>query len=250
MLVSELGSRGIFDLDDGRPGPGMHFNWSLLLVILAVTMFMEFLVVWWVYQPPRKGYTILAIGATLIICAVFAYASNRKLKSLLIQVSGGKSCDFGNAQSIPKIVITIIVSSIGFTGISYLFEVYGGIPLFFSIPEISFGVMMLLAKNLVSHSVIGEVLVVRSSFTELYIPLTDIKAIRGKRTMKDRLPMKPGAMSATASLFEDDIHIILKRPARMKFFRFTLMKVKDIYIDMERPKEFFMCVKEHKANSN
>lgn len=217
-------------------------NWNLLTMIIGITLILEVIVVLINFPPERKGYTILALSIAVAVIGYLGVRAHNNQRKVLLYLQGIEPLKFRHAGSYLNLVLTILISGSIFIGISYLISEYMDIPLYFSIPEIAFGVMLTVTKNVTAHEILGKTLLIRVSFIELYIPLSNIESVKADF---DRLPDLPKDLKlprryrAVSSYFGYRVLITLKNPQKAFVMGFPPVKTtKKILFDVDEPERF------------
>ncbi len=217
-------------------------NWNLLTMIIGITLILEVIVVLINFPPERKGYTILALSIAVAVIGYLGVRAHNNQRKVLLYLQGIEPLKFRHAGSYLNLVLTILISGSIFIGISYLISEYMNIPLYFSIPEIAFGVMLTVTKNVTAHEILGKTLLIRVSFIELYIPLSNIESVKADF---DRLPDLPKDLKlprryrAVSSYFGYRVLITLKNPQKAFVMGFPPVKTtKKILFDVDEPERF------------
>ena len=223
-------------------------NWNLLTIILGVTLILEILVVLIAFPPERKGYTILALSLAVAVIGFLAYRTHGKQRDLLLALQGIEPLRFHHAGSYLNLILTVIISGSIFMAISWVISDYLDIPLYYSIPEVTFGVMLTVTKNVTAHEILGNTLLIRVSFIELYVPISNINTVRADEDLLPDLPKNlklPRRYRAVSSYFGYRVYITLKKPQKMFVMGFPpIKKTNEILFDVNEPKEFVSALLE------
>lgn len=231
-------------MSKGKPIKIRHWllNWNLLIFILGITLILEIVVVLISFDIPRKGYTILALSIAVAVIGYLAYLNHSKQRKVLLSLQGIEPLRFRHAGSSLNLILTVIISGSIFMVLSYVISGYFDIPLYFSIPEVTFGVMITVTKNLTAHEILGKTLLIRVSFIELYIPINNIESVKAD---DDRLPDLPKDLKlprryrAVSSYFGYRVLITLKKPQSMFVLGFPpVKKTREILFDVDEPERF------------
>ncbi|UCE73980.1 MAG: hypothetical protein JSV56_13325 [Methanomassiliicoccales archaeon] len=222
--------------------PEWLLNWNLLTIILGITLILEVVVVLISFDLPRKGYTILSLSIAVAVIGFFAYFNHINQRKVLLYIQGVEPLRFHHAGSYLNLILTVLISGSIFMGISYVISEYMDIPLYFSIPEVAFGVMLTVTKNVTAHEILGKTLLIRVSFIELYIPITNIESVKADDNRLPDLPKDlkiPRRYRAVSSYFGHRVLITLKNPQNL----FTMglppfKKTKKILFDVDEPERF------------
>ena len=221
-------------------------NWNLLTIILGVTLVLEVVVVLISFPPERKGYTILALSLAVAVIGFFAYITHSQQRELLLALQGLEPLRFRHAGSHLNLILTVLISGSIFIAISYVISDYIGIPIYLSIPEIVFGVMLTVTKNVTAHEILGKTLLIRVSFIELYFPISNIDTIRADEGRLPDLPKTlklPRRYRAVSSYFGHRIYITLKKPQNMFVMGFPpIKKTREILFDVDDPGRFVTAI--------
>ncbi len=224
-------------------------NWNLLTFILGVTLILEVVVMLISFPPEKKGYTILAFSIALAVIGYLAYRTHNKQREVLLALQGVEPLRFHHAGSYLNLILTVLISGSIFTGISYLISEYLFDPplqLYFSIPEIALGVMLTVTKNVTAHEILGKTLLIRVSFIELYVPLSNIDTVWADEGRLPDLPknMKlPRRYRAVSSYFGYRVYITLKKPQKMFVMGFPpIKKTREILFDVNDPERFVTAI--------
>jgi hypothetical protein len=223
-------------------------NWNLLTIILGVTLILEVVVVLISFPPKRKGYTILALSLAVAAIGFLAYWAHGKQRELLFALQGVEPLRFQHAGSYLNLILTVLISGSIFIAISYVISDYLDIPLYFSIPEITLGVMLTVTKNITAHEILGKTLLIRVSFIELYVPISNIDTIRADEGRLPDLPKNikmPRRYRAVSSYFGYRVYITLKKPQKMFVMGFPpIKKTNEILFDVNEPGKFVTAILE------
>ncbi len=229
-------------------------NWNLLTIILGITLILEVVVVLVSFYLPRKGYTILALSIAIAVVGFLAYFNHGKQRKVLLALQGIEPLKFRHAGSHLNLILTIIISGSIFLGLSYVIHYYINIryniniPIYFSIPEIAFGVMLTVTKNVTSHEILGRTLLIRVSFIELYIPISNIESIWADDNRLPDIPKNlklPRRYRAVSSYFGYRVFITLKEPQKAFVIGFPpIKKTKEILFDVDEPEKFVTAILE------
>lgn len=198
-------------------------NWNLLTIIIGITLALEIMVVLASFYIPRKGYTIAGLSVGVVVLGFLAYRSHQAQRARLLEMQGIKPQVFGHAGSRLNLILTVLISGTIFSLVSYVISSYTGVPLYFSIPETAFGVMLTVTKNLTAHEVLGKTLLIRVSFIELYVPIENIESVKADT---DRLPDIPKSLKvprryrAVSAYFGYRVFVTLKKPQKAFVFGF------------------------------
>ncbi|UCE37432.1 MAG: hypothetical protein JSW00_18560 [Thermoplasmata archaeon] len=221
-------------------------NWNLLTIILGITLILEVLVLLINFPPERKGYTILAISIAVAIIGYLGFLAHSKQRKVLLYLQGVEPLRFKHAGGHLNLVLTVLISGSIFMGISYVISDYLDIPLYFSIPEVAFGVMLTVTKNITDHEILGKTLLIRVSFIELFIPIENIESVKADT---DRLPDLPKDLKvprryrAVSGYFGYRVLITLKRPQKAFVLGFPPIKTtKKILFDVDEPEMFITAL--------
>ena len=224
-------------------------NWNLLTIILGITLILEVLVVLISFPPEKKGYTIFVLSLAVAVIGFLAYRTHSRQRELLLAFQGVEPLRFHHAGSHLNLILTVLISGSIFTGISYLISEYIFDPplqLYFSIPEIALGVMLTVTKNVTAHEILGKTLLIRVSFIELYVPLSNIDSIRADEDLLPDLPKNlklPRRYRAVSSYFGYRVYITLKKPQKMFVMGFPpIKKTREILFDIDEPKRFVKAI--------
>ncbi|UCG70627.1 MAG: hypothetical protein JSV09_06310 [Thermoplasmata archaeon] len=217
-------------------------NWSLLSIILGVTLILEVVVILFYSPPERKGYTILALSIAVAVIGYLAYMTHSQQRQLLLAFQGVEPQRFHHAGTYLNLILTVLISGSIFIAISYVISNYIGIPFYLSIPEIVFGVMLTVTKNVTAHEILGKTLLIRVSFIELYFPISNIETIWADENRLPDLPKHlklPRRYRAVSSYFGHRIYITLKEPQNMFVMGFPpIKKTRNILFDVDEPEKF------------
>ncbi len=229
-------------------------NWNLLTIIIGITLILEIFVVLINYPPKSKGYTILALSIAIATIGFLAYNAHSKQRKVLLHLQGIEPFKVRHAGSYLNLLLTVFISGSIFTGITYLLTDYLHLikgPWFFSIPEIAFGVMLTVTKNITAHELLGKTLLIRVSFIELYIPTDNIQSVKADF---DRLPDLPKDLKlprryrAVSSYFGYRVMITLKKPQKAFVLGFPpIKKTEKILFDVDDPEGFLTALMERMA---
>ncbi len=221
-------------------------NWNLLTIIVGITLTLEVIVILLSYDIKRKGFIILGMSIAIAVIGFFSYYSHNRQRKVLLQLQGIEPLKFHHAGSYLNLILTVIISGSIFIGISYVISDYFSIPLYFSIPEIVFGVMLTVTKNLSAHEILGKTLLIRVGFIELYIPIENINSIKADDNRLPDLPKDlkiPRRYRAVSSYFGYRIFITLKKPQSLFFLGLPPTKKTDkILFDVDDPKKFVSAI--------
>jgi hypothetical protein len=231
-------------------------NWNLLTVIVGITLILEILVVLIYYPPDRKGYTILLLAIAIAVIGFLAYSAHSKQRKVLLHLQGIEPLKVKHAGSYLNLILTVLISGSIFTGVTYLLTDYLELlrgPWYYSIPEITFGVMLTVTKNITAHELLGKTLLIRVSFIELYIPLENIESVQADL---DRLPDLPKDIKlprryrAVSSYFGYRVLITLKKPQKAFVLGFPPIKKTDkILFDVDDPERFLTALMDRMPSS-
>lgn len=224
-------------------------NWNLLTIIIGITLILEVLVVLVSDPPEKKGYTILGLSIAVAVIGFFAYSSHASQRQLILALQGTEPLRFHHAGSKLNLILTVLISGSIFVAITYVLSYYiPEITLFYSIPEITFGVMLTVTKNITAHEVLGKTLLIRVGFIELYVPIENITSIKAD---DDRLPDLPKNLKlprryrAVSAYFGYRIFMTLKKPQHMFFMGFPpIKKTREILFDVDEPEKFVTAILE------
>jgi hypothetical protein len=235
-------------MERGRPIRRAEWilNWNLLTIILGITLILEIIVVLINFPPERKGYTILALSIAVAVIGYLGFRTHSNQRKVLLYLQGIEPLRFKHAGSYLNLILTVLISGSIFVIISYLISEYFNIPLYFSIPEIVFGVLLTVTKNITAHEILGKTLLIRVSFIELYIPIDNIESVKADL---DRLPDLPKDLKlprryrAVSSYFGYRILITLKRPQSAFVMGFPPIKTtQKILFDVDDPDKFLTAL--------
>jgi hypothetical protein len=222
-----------------------QLNWNLLTIIVGITLVLEVIVVLISFPPEKKGFTILGLSIAVAVIGYFAYVSHNRQRKLVLHLQGIEPLRFRHAGSNFNLILTVVISGSVFLGISYIISEYLFDPplaLYLSIPEITFGVMLTVTKNITVHELLGKTLLIRVSFIELYIPIENIKSIWADDNRLPDLPkdMKiPRRYRAVSGYFGYRVLITLKNPQTLFFLGLPPTKKTDrILFDVDDPDRF------------
>lgn len=231
-------------------------NWNLLTIIIGITLILEVVVVLINYPPDRKGYTILALSIAVAVIGYLAYSAHSKQRKVLLYLQGIEPLKVKHAGSYLNLILTVIISGSIFTGVTYLLTDYLHLfkgPWYLSIPEIAFGVMLTVTKNITAHELLGKTLLIRVSFIELFIPLDNIESVKADF---DRLPDLPKDLKlprryrAVSSYFGYRVLITLKKPQKAFVLGFPpIKKTEKILFDVDDPETFLTALLDRMAPS-
>lgn len=231
-------------------------NWNLLTIILGVTLILEILVVLINYPPENKGYTIFALSIAVAVIGYLGFQAHNKQRKVLLALQGIEPLKFHHAGSHLNLILTVLISGSIFTVITYILTDYLHLfkgPWYFSTPEIAFGVMLTITKNVTAHEILGKTLLIRVSFIELYIPIANIESIKADL---DRLPDLPRDLKvprryrAVSSYFGYRVLITLKRPQKAFVLGFPPIKTTDkILFDVDDPDVFLTALMDRMPSS-
>jgi hypothetical protein len=223
-----------------------QLNWNLLVIIVGITLVLEVVVVLISFPIERKGFTILGLTVAVAVIGYFAYFSHDRQRKLVLHLQGIEPMKFRHAGGHLNLVLTVIISGTIFIGISYIISAYLDIPLYFSIPEITFGVMLTVTKNISDHELLGKTLLIRVSFIELYIPIDNIKSIWADDNRLPDLPKDikiPRRYRAVSAYFGYRVFITLKNPQSLFFLGLhTTKKTDKILFDVDDPDKFISAI--------
>lgn len=224
-------------------------NWNLLTIIIGITLILEVFVVLIKFPPERKGYTILGLSIAVAVIGYLGFREHNKHRKVLLYLQGIEPLKFKHAGSYLNLILTILISGSIFTGITYLLTDYLHFlkgPWYFSFPEIAFGVMLTVTKNVIAHEILGKTLLIRVSFIELYIPLSNIESVKADF---DRLPDLPKDLKlprryrAVSSYFGYRVLITLKNPQKAFVMGFPPIKTTNkILFDVDEPERFLSAL--------
>jgi hypothetical protein len=221
-------------------------NWNLLTFILGITLIMEVVVVLISFPPERKGYTILVLSIAMAVIGYLAYGTHSKQREVLLALQGVEPLRFHHAGSYLNLILTVLISGSIFFGIAYVISNYLDIPLYFSIPEIALGVMLTVTKNVTAHEILGKTLLIRVSFIELYVPLSNIDTVWADEGRLPDLPKNlklPRRYRAVSSYFGHRVYITLKKPQKMFVMGFPpIKKTREILFDVNDPGRFVTAI--------
>jgi hypothetical protein len=231
-------------------------NWNLLTIIIGITLILEIVMVLINFPPDRKGYTILALSIAVAVIGFLAYSAHNKQRKVLLYLQGIEPLKVKHAGSYLNLILTVLISGSIFIGITYLLTDYLHLfkgPWYFSIPEIAFGVMLTVTKNITAHELLGKTLLIKVSFIELYIPLENIESVKADF---DRLPDLPKDLKlprryrAVSSYFGYRVLITLKKPQKAFVLGFPpIKKTKKILFDVDDPERFLTALMDRMAPS-
>jgi hypothetical protein len=229
-------------------------NWNILIFIISVTLALWIFVVITSFAVTRGGLWSLSLSLSLIVLSILAWRSWNRRRDILWRLQGRETVVFKHRGSYFDLVLTLLISGTFFTLFGYYFEVYWGIPLFFSVPWIAFGLMMTLTKNLTSHELVGNLLLIRLGFIEIVIPLLNISSIKRTQELLMADPRKlkqlPRQYRATTSYFGNRLVIGLKEPQRILMVGLPpIKKSSEILIDVDLPNKFLREVKSRIAQA-
>jgi len=118
--------------------------------------------------------------------------------------------------------------------------------MYFSIPEIVFGVLLTVTKNLSAHEILGKTLLIRVGFIELYIPIENIDSIKADDNRLPDLPKDlkiPRRYRAVSSYFGYRILITLKKTQSLLFLGLPpTKKTNKILFDVDDPEKFVSAI--------
>jgi hypothetical protein len=221
-------------------------NWNLLTIIVGITLILEVLVVLVTWPPERKGYTILGISIAVAVIGILGYSAHVSQRKLLLELQGTEPMVFHHGGSTLNLVLTVLISGSIFVVITIVISDYLGLPYYLSIPEITFGVMLTVTKNITAHEILGKTLLIRTSFIELYIPIENIATITAD---DDRLPDLPKNLKlprryrAVSAYFGYRIFMTLKRPQHLFVMGFPpIKKTREILFDVDEPEKFVTAI--------
>ena len=222
-------------------------NWNLLTIIVGITLILEVVVVLISFPPERKGYTILSLSIAVAVIGFLAYFNHSKQRKVLLALQGVEPLRFRHAGSKLNLLLTILISGSIFIAISYaISRRVPELTLFLSIPEITFGVMLTVTKNLTVHEILGKTLLIRVSFIELYIPINNIESIKADESRLPDLPKDiklPRRYRAVSSYFGHRVLITLKKPQSMFMMGLPPFKRTDkILFDVDEPRRFVSAI--------
>jgi hypothetical protein len=227
-------------------------NWNLIIVIVGITLILEVIVILISYDIKRKGFMILGLSCAVAVIGYFAYYSHNRQRKVLLRLQGIEPLKFHHAGSYLNLILTILISGSIFIGISYVISDYFDIPLYFSIPEIVFGVMLTVTKNLSAHEILGKTLLIRVSFIELFIPIENIESIWADDNRLPDLPKDikiPRRYRAVSSYFGYRVLLTLKKPQSLLFFGLPPNKKTDkILFDVDEPERFVSAILDRKPS--
>ena len=228
-------------------------NWNLLTIIVGITLILEVLVMLVNDSPEKKGYTILGISIAVAVIGFLGYSAHTSQRELVLALQGVAPLRFHHAGSHLNLVLTVLISGSIFIAITYVLSLYvEQVTLFLSIPEITFGVMLTVTKNITAHEVLGKTLLIRVGFIELYVPIDNIATITAD---DDRLPDLPKNLKlprryrAVSAYFGYRIFMTLKRPQYMFVMGFPpIKKTKEILFDVNEPDKFVTAILKRMPN--
>ena len=196
--------------------------------------------------PAKKGYTILGISIAVVVIGFLGYRAHASQRQLLLALQGTEPLRFHHAGSNLNLILTVLISGSIFVVITYLLSFFLPITLYYSIPEITFGVLLTVTKNITAHEVLGKTLLIRVGFIELYVPIENIASIRAD---DDRLPDLPKNLKlprryrAVSAYFGYRVFITLKEPQIMFVMGFPpIKKTKEILFDVNEPEKFVTAI--------
>jgi hypothetical protein len=223
-------------------------NWNLLTIILGITLILEVVVVLISFPPERKGYTIFALSLAVAVIGFLAYWAHSKQRELLLALQGVEPLRFHHAGSYLNLILTVLISGSIFIAISYVISDYLNISLYLSIPEVTLGVMLTVTKNITAHEILGKTVLIRVSFIELYVPISNIDTIRADEGRLPDLPKNiklPRRYRAVSSYFGYRVYITLKKPQNMFVMGFPpIKKTREILFDVNEPGKFVTAILE------
>jgi len=221
-------------------------NWNLLTIIVGITLILEVIVVLISWPPERKGYTILGISIAVAVIGFLGYSAHVSQRKLLLGLQGTEPMIFHHAGSKLNLVLTVLISGSIFVAITIVISDSLDIPYYLSIPEITFGVMLTVTKNITAHEILGKTLLIRTSFIELYIPIDNIATITAD---DDRLPDLPKNLKlprryrAVSAYFGYRVYITLKNPQHLFVMGFPPIKrTREILFDVDEPDKFVTAI--------
>jgi hypothetical protein len=223
-------------------------NWNLLIIIVGITLVLEVIVVLLNFPPEKKGYWIFGLSIAAAVIGFLGYREHNRQRKVLLYLQGIEPMRVKHAGSHLNLLLTVLISGSIFTGVSYVISEYimePSIPLYFSIPEITLGVMLTVTKNITAHELLGKTLLIRVSFIELYIPLDNIESVKADF---DRLPDLPKDLKlprryrAVSSYFGYRVLITLKKLPPIK-------KTEKILFDVDDPDRFLTALLDRMPSS-
>ncbi|UCF08573.1 MAG: hypothetical protein JSW28_02475 [Thermoplasmata archaeon] len=233
-------------MSSGEKERDWALNWNLLTIIVGITLILEVLVVLISDPPEKKGYTILGISIAVAVIGFLGYSAHAYQRKLVLELQGTEPLVFHHAGSKLNLILTVLISGSIFVGITYLLSLYLPTTLFLSIPEITFGVMLTVTKNVTAHEILGKTLLIRTSFIELYVPIDNISSISAD---DDRLPDLPKNLKlprryrAVSSYFGYRVFLTLKEPQHLFVMGFPpIKKTTKILFDVDEPEEFVTAI--------
>jgi hypothetical protein len=231
-----------------RPKRDWMLNWNLLTIIVGITLILEVLVVLVLYPPERKGYTILGISIAVAVIGFLGYSAHASQRKLLLELQGTEPIRFHHAGSHLNLVLTVLISGSIFIAVTIVISDYLGISPYLSIPEVTFGVLLTVTKNITAHEILGKTLLIRVGFIELYVPIDNIATITAD---DDRLPDLPKNIKlprryrAVSAYFGYRIFMTLKQPQHMFVMGFPpIKKTREILFDVNEPDRFVTAILE------
>lgn len=226
-----------------------QLNWNLLTIIVGITLTLEVIVILLSYDIKKKGFIILGMSIAIAVIGFFSYHSQNRQRKVILRLQGIEPLKFHHAGSNLNLILTVIISGSIFLGISYIISEYLYDPplaMYFSIPEIVFGVLLTVTKNLSAHEILGKTLLIRVGFIELYIPIENIDSIKADDNRLPDLPKDlkiPRRYRAVSSYFGYRIFITLKKPQSLFFLGIPPTKrTNKILFDVDDPKKFVSAI--------
>jgi hypothetical protein len=227
-------------------------NWNLLTIIVGITLILEVLVMLVYDSPAKKGYIILGISIAVAVIGFLAYSSHTSQRELLLALQGVAPLRFHHAGSHLNLILTVLISGSIFVVVTIVISDIFNLPLYLSIPEVTFGVLLTVTKNITAHEILGKTLLIRVGFIELYVPIENITSIRAD---DDRLPDLPKNLKlprryrAVSAYFGYRIFMTLKRPQHMFVMGFPPIKnTKEILFDVNEPQKFVTAILKRMPN--
>ena len=223
-------------------------NWNILIFILAITLSLWVFVVITSFKVTRGGYWSLSLAIAIVVLSVFSWRSQNKRRDIIWHMQDCCPVVIKHTGSVLNMVLTLLISGTIFTLISYVFEIRWGIPMYFSIPWIAFGLMMTLTKNITTHEILGNLLLIRLGIIEIVIPIANIQSVTRTREFLMVNPKEiknlPRKYRATTSYFGKRLLIRLKRPQKILMMGIPPVKnSRALLIDVDQPNLFLKEIK-------